>query len=312
MKIVFFSPGGNAQAWLESLAAQLPDAEIWEWTAETAGRQADYAVVWAPPRELLAGQQQLKAIFNVGAGVDRLLALPGAADLIRGVPVVRLNDAGMAVQMAEYVCHALIRHTRNFDEYDRQQCNREWKVLPPVDRAAWPVGIMGLGDIGSRVVRLIAALEYPTFGWSRTEKTLPGVTTYAGMEGLNAFLRSVRVLVCVLPLTPETTGILNFRTLSRLRENGFVINVGRGQHLVEADLIALLDTGRLAGAAIDVFVDEPLPQEHPFWRHPRITLTPHISAITLRGASAAQIGQKIRAHERGDEIDGVVRFERGY
>lgn len=312
MKIVFFSPGKEARPWLQSLAGQMPEAEIWAWSPDTATRQADYAVVWAPPRELLAGQQRLRAIFNIGAGVDRVAGLQDVAALTRGVPVVRLNDAGMAVQMAEYVCHALIRHARNLDAYDAQQARGEWKVLPPIDRAAWPVGIMGLGDIGARVARSVAAFDYPTFGWSRGPKAVPGVTTFAGADGLDAFLRAVRVLVCVLPLTDETGGILNAGTLSRLRRPACLINVARGQHLVEADLLALLDAGHLAGATLDVFRDEPLPREHPFWTHPRITLTPHVSAITLRDDSAQQIARKIRAFERGEPVDGIVDFARGY
>lgn len=312
MKIVFYSPGKNPQPWLDSLKSHLPAAEVWAWSPECARRQADYAVLWAPPAKLFETQQQLKTIFNIGAGVDRITLLPDVSRLINGAAIVRLNDAGMAVQMAEYVCHALFRHTRMFASYDSQQRNQVWQTRAEIDRAAWPVGVMGLGEIGERVASTIAMFEYPTFGWSRTPKNLSGVTTFAGPERLDEFLDSIRVLVCALPLTAATTGILNARTLGRLKAPGYLINVARGAHLVEADLITLLEEGRLAGAALDVFHEEPLPIAHPFWRNPVITLTPHISAITLRDESVLQIARKIHAIERGESIEGVVSVDLGY
>ena len=313
MKIVFCAPGKNPHPWLDALAAKLPQARIWSWSTEQAhgadAPQADYAVVWAPPAELFAGQHRLQAVFNIGAGVDGVTKL---ANLPRNIPIVRLNDAGMAVQMAEYVCHALIRHAREFDIYAGQAAAGEWKIRAAIDRAAWPVGVMGLGSIGARVAQAIAGFDYPTFGWSRTSTALPGITTFAGSDQLDAFLRQVRVLVCVLPLTVETTGILNRQTLSKLKPGGYLINVARGQHLVEPDLLDLLDSGVLAGATLDVVTAEPLPGHHAFWRHRKITLTPHISAITLLAESAMQIAQKIQALERGEAIDGAVAWARGY
>ena len=309
MKIVFYSPEKNPQPWLDEIANAFADVDVWAWTPACADRQADYAVLWAPPEELIAGQHQLKAVFNIGAGVDRVMNLP---NLPSGLPIVRLNDAGMAVQMAEYVCHALSRHTRQFDVYDGHAKNRIWKIERPINRAAYPVGIMGLGSIGARVATAVAAFEYPTFGWSRSVKSIPGIKTYAGSEGLDEFLHRIRVLVCLLPLTEETEGILNKMTLAKLKPDAYLINVARGRHLVENDLIALLDSGHLAGATLDVFCEEPLAEGHPFWTHPKITITPHISAITLRTESVAQIAQKIFALECGDTIEGAVDRVRGY
>ena len=309
MKIIFYSPENNTQPWLDEIAAELPGAEVWAWSPTCAERQADYAVLWAPPPELLDSQRQLKCVFNIGAGVDGVLKL---SNLPPGVPIVRLNDAGMAVQMAEYVCHALIRHTRGFDAYDAQQTNLEWKKLRPIDRRAFPVGVMGLGDIGARVAQSVASLDYTVFGWSRTAKSLPDVTTFAGADRLDAFLRQVRVLVCVLPFTAETENILNAATLSKLKPDAYLINVARGKHLVENDLLACLKNGHLAGATLDVFREEPLPDSHAFWTHPKITITPHISAMTLRGESVVQIAGKILALERGERIAGVVESSRGY
>ena len=309
MKLLFYSPEKNPQPWLDELASAIPGAEAWAWSPACADRQADYAVLWAPPAELFASQRQLKAVFNIGAGVDGAMKLP---TLPQGVPIVRLNDAGMAVQMAEYVCHAIFRHARGFDAYEVQAKNGEWKQHRPIDRAAFSVGVMGLGEMGARVARAVAAFEYPTFGWSRSLKSLKGITTFVGNAGLDEFLSRARVLVCALPLTRETEGILNLATLSKLKPNGYLINVARGKHLVENDLLALLDSGHLAGATLDVFREEPLPATHAFWAHPKITMTPHISALTLRAESVVQIAQKIVALERGEAVEGVVEIARGY
>ncbi|MEO8384749.1 MAG: glyoxylate/hydroxypyruvate reductase A [Betaproteobacteria bacterium] len=309
MKIVFFSPENNIQPWLDELGKALPHADVWAWDQANATRQADYAVLWAPPAELFVSQKQLKAVFNIGAGVDRVINMP---NLPADVPIVRLNDAGMAVQMAEYVCHALIRHTRRFEAYDTHADACTWRREPAIDRQAFPVGIMGLGDIGARVAQAVASFDYPTLGWSRTAKSLPGITSYAGDDALGEFLRRVRVLVCVLPLTPETKGLLNATTLSKLKPDAYLINVARGGHLVENDLLQMLANGQLSGATLDVFREEPLPPQHPFWTHPRITVTPHISAITLLSESVNQISEKIRALELGVSIEGVMQPGRGY
>jgi glyoxylate/hydroxypyruvate reductase A len=309
MKIIFYAPAKNSDPWLDAIATALPDAEVWMWTPACAQRQAEYAIVWTPPAELFATQRGLKAVFNIGAGVDGVMALP---NLPEDIPLVRLNDAGMAVQMAEYVCHALIRHTREFDVYAAQEKDHQWKMRRPVNRAAFPVGVMGLGSIGTRVSEAVASFGYPTFGWSRSPKSLHGVTTFFGYDRFDDFLHAVRVLVCILPLTPETEGILNRATLSKLKPNGYLINVGRGRHLVEEDLLALLADGTLAGAALDVVREEPLPAHHAFWAHPKITLTPHIAGLTLRDQSVAQIANKIRALARGEAVDGVVDFKHGY
>jgi len=172
--------------------------------------------------------------------------------------------------------------------------------------------VMGLGVLGQRVAQAVAGFEFPVAGWSRTPREVPGVRCYAGEAELSAFLAATRVLVCLLPLTAETQNILNRESLSRLQPGGYVINVARGGHLVDADLLALLDSGHLAGAALDVFRTEPLPADHPFWSHPKVTVTPHMSARTLREESVAQIVHKIRALERGEPIAGVVDRQRGY
>ncbi|RID97097.1 2-hydroxyacid dehydrogenase [Simplicispira hankyongi] len=306
MNITFCCTGTKAEPWLEGLQVALPGAAVGVW--QPGAPAADYAVVWAPPQRFLDEQTGVKALFNIGAGVDALLKLRLPPTAL----VVRLDDAGMAVQMAEYVCHAVIRHFREFDQYEDAMHAGQWAFRKPRLRQEFPVGVMGLGVLGERVARALAQFDFPVHGWSRSPKAIDGVCTFSGAEGMSDFLAASRVLVNLLPLTPETENILNRATLSRLQPGGYVINVARGAHLVDADLIALLDSGHLAGAALDVFRTEPLPAGHPFWSHPRITLTPHTSARTLRDESIAQIVGKIVALERGEAIAGIVDPVRGY
>ena len=306
MKITFCCTDTKAEPWLQGLAAALPGADITVW--QPGAPVADYAVVWAPPQQFLDEQQGIQALFNIGAGVDALLQ----RRLPPGALVVRLDDAGMAVQMAEYVCHAVIRHFREFDQYEASMRAGQWAYRKPRLRQDLPVGVMGLGVLGERVAKALAQFEFPVNGWSRSPKAVDGIRTFSGQDGFNDFLAASRVLVNLLPLTPETQDILNRDTLARLQPGGYLINVARGAHLVEDDLLALLDSGHLAGATLDVFRTEPLPVGHPFWSHPRITLTPHTSARTLLGESIAQIAGKIVALERGEAIAGVVDPARGY
>jgi len=306
MRIIFFATHTKPQPWVEAFRAQFPQAEVEEWQPGAA--QADYAVVWRPPQQLLDEQQGLKAILNTGAGVDALLALKLPPQAL----LVRIDDGGMAVQMAEYVCHAVIRHFREFDAYEREIAQGNWAFRKPRRRNEFPVGIMGLGVLGQRVAQAVAQFEFPVRGWSRTPKHVEGMQCFAGDAQFDDFLEASRFLVCLLPLTPQTEGIMNRRTLAKLQPGGYVINVARGAHLVDEDLIELLDRGHLAGATLDVFRTEPLPEAHPFWKHPKITVTPHTSARTLRDESVEQIAGKIRSLERGEPVAGVVDPERGY
>ncbi len=306
MRIAVCLTEQKAEPWLEGLRAALPGAEVSAWAPGAA--PAEHAVVWAPPQAFIDEQPALQTLFNIGAGVDALIKLR----LPPTLKVVRLDDAGMAVQMAEYVCHALIRHFREFDGYEADTAQGRWSFRRPRARSEFPVGILGLGVLGQRVAQAVAGFEFPVHGWSRTPREVPGVTSYAGDAQLPAFLAATRVLVCLLPLTPSTAGILRRETLSQMQPGAYVINVARGAHLVDEDLLALLDSGHLAGATLDVFRIEPLPADHPFWRHPKITVTPHTSARTLRDESIAQIAGKIRALQRGEPIAGVVDPVRGY
>ena len=306
MKIAFCCTGTKPEPWLSGLRAALPGAEVEVWQA--GAPTAEHAVVWAPPQQFFDEQPQLRGIFNIGAGVDALLKLklPPKATL------VRLDDAGMSVQMAEYVCHAVIRHFREFDGYEADIRIGKWSYRKPGERADFSMGVMGLGVLGERVAKALTQFEFPVSGWSRSLKAIEGVRCFAGAAQFDDFLGASRVLINLLPLTPETRDIMRLETLSRLQRGGYVINVARGAHLVDDDLITLIDSGHLAGATLDVFRTEPLPAAHPFWRHPKITITPHTSARTLRDESIVQIAGKIRALEAAQPIAGIVNIARGY
>jgi glyoxylate/hydroxypyruvate reductase A len=306
MNISFCCTDTASEPWLQGLRAALPGAKVSLWAP--GAPPADYAVVWAPPQQFFDEQLQLKAVFNIGAGVDALLKLKLPSQAL----IVRLDDAGMSVQMAEYVCHAVIRHFREFDAYEADTRQGKWSFRKPRERTDFPVGIMGLGVLGARVARSLAAFEFPVNGWSRSPKTVDGVRCFSGVDGFSDFLAASRVLVCLLPLTPDTRDVMNRDSLSSLQPGAYVINVARGAHLVDDDLLVLLDSGHIAGATLDVFRTEPLPAGHPFWTHPKITITPHTSARTLRGESIAQIAGKIAALQRGEPVAGVVDRGQGY
>uniref|UniRef100_UPI003340D2A2 2-hydroxyacid dehydrogenase n=1 Tax=Castellaniella defragrans TaxID=75697 RepID=UPI003340D2A2 len=310
MEVVFASRNEKyPEEWVSAFQAALPRVRVRGFCDGTRAGGAEVAVVWNPPADLFEREPGLRIIFNLGAGVDALLRMPGRPD---DVPIVRLEDGGMAVQMAEYVVHFLSRVTRDFDRYAQFQAQRRWQPLEDIVRENWPVGVMGAGVMGMRVARAVAGLEYPVAVWSRSGRAAEGIEAYGGADGLPAFLARTRVLVNVLPLTAQTEGILCRRTFERMRPDGYLINIARGRHLLEQDLLYALDGGLLRGAALDVFVEEPLPANHPFWADPRVRVTPHIAGASLMGQTVRQIAAKIQAFGRGEPISGIVDPERQY
>ncbi len=313
MRILLYRGDGVIEPWARDFAGALPHAETIVWQEGDTVAPCDYAVLWAPAPALLdqlandAGR--LRAIFLMGAGVDALLKF---GDALPPVPIVRLGDAGMAEQMADYVAHAVLRYFRRFDDYERQAREGVWRPLALQDKKTFTVGVLGLGKLGVPVVRTLRQLGFPVRGWSRTPKDLPGVECFAGMDALDDFLAGTRVLICMLPLTPETTNLLDRARLSRLPEGAYLINVARGAQVAEPDLLALIRAGHIAGATLDVFRNEPLPAPHPFWGEPRITITPHVSALTLREEAVRQIAVKIKLLEQGETVADVVDLQRGY
>ncbi|MBK9704585.1 MAG: glyoxylate/hydroxypyruvate reductase A [Betaproteobacteria bacterium] len=300
-------PGPTQDVWRRAFAAALPEAAVTAWPDVAV--PPDYAAVWKPPAELFERCPGLQAVFNLGAGVDALLATP---TLPAATPIYRLEDAGMAEQMAEYVTLAVLRAYREVDAYAEQQRDRIWQPRRRRPKAEFGVGILGLGVLGQAVAAALQPFGFPVAGWSRTRRTVAGVTSYAGDDELGAFLAGTRVLVCLLPATAATADLIDAATLSLLPRGAEVVNIARGSLLVDADLLALLDAGHLARATLDVFRDEPLPATHPFWHHPRITITPHTSAVTRVDASVAQVAARLRRLADGLPIGGRVDRNRGY
>ena len=323
LRIVFCAREEKAPAWLDALGAALAArglrSDLWWRDAarggiDTAARQADVALVWRPPAALFAEQRALKLVFNLGAGVDALLAMPAFP---REVTLLRLEDAGMSEALAEYVLAAVLRVYRGFDRYALQQRAAQWQPLPLRERGEFAVGVLGLGVIGGAIARALARQGFAVRGFARSTRVLEGVQCFAGAldagdAGCARFLDRLDALVGVLPLTASNRGALNAGVFARLARGAHLVNVGRGAHVDETDLLAALDSGQLGGATLDVFAEEPLPPAHPFWSRPQVLVTPHVSAVTQLGPSVQQVAEKLAAWARGDEVSGVVDPARGY
>lgn len=296
-------------AWVEALAAAYPELKTHTWPYDGDPADIDYALVWKPPEGELKRYPNLKAIFSVGAGIDHLASDP---ELPEGVPVVRMVEPGLTAGMSEYVTLAVLGHHRFVQDYNRQRQAKVWAEIPQIAGSARQVGVLGLGVLGRDALAKLAPFGFRLAGWSRTPKSLPGINCYHGEEGLQEFLAGTHILVCLLPLTPETEGILCRETFDQMPEGAAVVNVGRGGHLVEDDLLAALDSGRLSGASLDVFRKEPLPKKHAFWGHPKIFMTPHIASMTIPETACQAVVANIHRQEAGEPLRHVVDMARGY
>lgn len=295
------------EQWVGALAARLPGAQVLAW--EGQAMDASHAVGWNPPAEFFDRVRGLRAYFSMGAGVEGVLAL---ANLPATMALVRLEDAGMARQMAEYCCHEVFRYYRRYGAYEAQQHEQRWQERDPPPGEACAVGVLGLGTLGAHVARVLAGFGYPVLGYSRTPRSIDGVTCLAGGDALPGFLARSRVLILMAPLTAQTRDLIDARALAQMPRGAWLVNVARGALIDDQALLAALDAGHLAGATLDVFRTEPLPAGHPFWRHPGIRITPHIAAVTHVPESADQIAAKIIAFSRGEPVGGTVELARGY
>jgi glyoxylate/hydroxypyruvate reductase A len=309
MTILFYSEADSAEPWREAFARELPHIAFRVWPDAGPLESVRYALVWNPPRGLLARLPNLKAILALGAGVD---PIPTDPTLPKGVPLLRLVDVGFPAQMAEYAIYAVLKFQRRMGELDDLQRRAQWNQLDPFFARDFPVGVMGLGVIGKVVAQRLSAVGYAVAGWARGPKTIENVEVYSARGRLKDFLARSRVVVNALPLTPQTENILDAAAFATMPRGGYVVNIGRGAHLVDRDLIDALDSGQLAGAMLDVFREEPLPSTHPFWRHPKIVVTPHIAAPTIASEVQAQVIDNIRRLERGEPPVGLVDPSRGY
>lgn len=309
MALLFKGLGDNFPDWERELTALMPDLEIRVWPDVGDVADIDFAFVWNLPHGELKRFPNLKGIMNIGAGADALLRDP---DLPRGVPLARIVDSKLTAQMTTYVVFAVIRHHRRIDHFEKLQGEARWQYERGLDNARCHVGIFGLGNLGTDAARNLAALGFTVAGWSRRPKAVDGVECFAGPEELMAFLNRTQILVCLLPLTSATEGIINAKTLAALPRGACLVNISRGGLVVEEDLLAALDRGHLAGATLDVFRTEPLPPDHPFWRHLGVLVTPHVAGNTTPSSAAPQVVENVRRARAGRSLIGQIDPLAGY
>jgi glyoxylate/hydroxypyruvate reductase A len=309
MTVAFVSSEIEPERWLPALRQALPAMRFEVWPEIVDPAAVEIALVAAPPEGVLGTFPKLRFIQALWMGVDGLLADP---TLPRQVPLARLIDPGMVAAMSETVLARVIDWHRQLYRYRAQQSAQAWTPLRQYLAADRTVGILGLGALGADAAAKLNALGFNVCGWSRRQKKVPGTFCYAGADGLEAMLRKSEALVCLLPLTAATRGILDAKRLALLPEGGCVINVARGEHVIDKDLLAALDSGHLAHAYLDVFETEPLPAAHPYWDHRNVTLTPHIAALTEPRTALTMVVSNLERFARGERPEALIDRAAGY
>lgn len=311
--VLVVKSGGEAALpeWQAHFAEFAPGLDVRWWDDQAVDPAAvDYALVWDPEPGRLARLPRLRAIFGSGAGVDAIAADP---DLPRQVPLVRCVPPEATQRMGEFVIWAALSLVKDARRMAIGQARCEWDYFEaPFAATERTVGVMGLGAMGLRSLEMLRALGIPAIGWSRTPKAVPGVETFAGAAGRDAFLARTEILVCLLPATEQTRGILAAPLLERLPRGAGLVQVGRGMQQVLPDILAALDSGRLSGAVLDVFEPEPLPPDSPAWTHPRVIVTPHVASLPSRRERARYVARCIAGLERGEPLPNLYDPERGY
>jgi glyoxylate/hydroxypyruvate reductase A len=299
----------SAQHWQLEFDRQFPHLIVQDWLDIANPEQVKYGIVWKPTQAFFERFPNLTTLFNLGAGVDAIL---NNAAVPKHIDIYRIEDGGMAAQMNQYFSYFLLHYFRDMDRYQQQQSLNQWQVQPFKAASSFRVGILGLGQLGSQLAQHLQSYGFDVAGWSRNKKHLNGVTSYAGPEELESFLNRTDALCCLLPLTPDTQGILNRKNLSNLPKGAVVINAGRGEHLIVHDLLQLLDENHLRGAVLDVYEQEPLHTESPLWQHPKVMMTPHSSAQSEYAPCVEKIGNTLQAITNNQTPSGLVDRSRGY
>lgn len=314
MSLLLAMADWDVEEWRHRFATHLPELEIVSLGEPFDRRSVFYAAAWKQPAGSLAGLPNLAAIFSLGAGVDHILKDPKLPE----VPIARIVDPDLTTRMSEYIVLHCLGHLRQQRRYDEQQRLKVWDDdrHQPAARSV-RVGVLGVGELGLDAMRKLKVMGFDVAGWSRSEKRIEGLATYAGADGLDAFLARTDILVSLLPLTAATRGMINRDLLGKLAQDGrlggpVLINAGRGGLQVEADILAALDGGMLKAATLDVFESEPLPGDSPLWSHPRVTVTPHNAAMSEPDACAALISRQIRRMQSGEDLEHVVDPQMGY
>jgi glyoxylate/hydroxypyruvate reductase A len=306
--LLFFSEDDDPQAWGEALRRRVPDIDFRVWPDMGNPAEIDAALVWLPPPGLLAKLPNLRAIFSLAAGVDAMLRDASLPDL----PLCRMVDRSLTATMGEYVLASVLWYHRSFDIYEAQQREGIWALRLPAPPHATVVGVMGLGELGAHAAGVLCKHGFTVHGWSRKPKSLPDVVSFAGAEQIRTFLEGVSILVCLLPLTAETENILGGDLFKAVAPGTRLINVARGRHVAEQDLLVALDSGQIGHATLDVTRQEPLPEAHPFWRHPRVRITPHSASYSQPESGAEMVAENLRRLRENRPLLHVVDRRRGY
>nr|WP_163502252.1 glyoxylate/hydroxypyruvate reductase A [Halomonas socia] len=307
MSFVYNADPERGREWQRLFAQRAPDIDFRLWPDIGSAEEVRYLGTWAPVEDL-ARFPNLEVVFSLGAGVDQF----DLGSIPSHVPLVRMQESGIVATMQEYVAMAVLALHRNLVDYIAQQRSETWQALRVRPASQCRVGILGLGQLGAAVAQHLTGLGFACQGWSRTRRQLEDVACFAGGDELPRFLSTSQVLVCLMPLTAETRGILNAKLFTQLPRGASLINVGRGLHLVAADLLAALDSGQLSAAVLDVFDPEPPPVDHPLWHHPSVLITPHIASMTQPESAIERVLDNIARHREGREMVGVVDRQRGY
>jgi glyoxylate/hydroxypyruvate reductase A len=309
VSIIIICPNNNPKPWITALTSIDPSVDIQIWPSDKPKSEVTFALCWQPPRGILNDYPNLQCICSMGAGVDHLFK---DRQLPSNVPIVRLVDPAMNQSMFEYISSAALFYLRNTALYQTQQLNKLWLEHPSKSLSKTTIGVMGLGQIGKFCAIKLSELGFTVKGWSKTSKTIEGVKTYTGDDGLVDFTKDISILVCLLPLTNELKGILNLKLFHSLPKGCCLINVARGEHLVESDLLTALSSKHLDSAFLDVFIEEPLPQDHPFWSQSNIQITPHCSSSTEPLSVAEQIINNYRLMKKSKKLINLVDINKGY
>ncbi len=309
MNILFVWEGADTTLWEKILRETLGEVEFRAYPETGILAEIDYVLAWMPPVGFLKTLPNLKAIISIGAGVSHILRDP---HLPEGVPIVRLIDEVSVRDMSHHALYWVLHFHRNYDCYARRQTARQWHRQPVIVPRQRRVGILGLGAIGGSIARFLADHDFEVTGWSRSEKIIPGVRTVSGEDGFSEILSSTEILINMLPATEATRNILDNSAFAQMPKGGFLINMGRGETVVDQDLIAALDSGQLDGAALDVFREEPLPPDNPLWAHPKVFVTPHAAGATNQMSAPRQIASDILKIEAGVELKHVTDISKGY
>ncbi|MBT8296614.1 MAG: glyoxylate/hydroxypyruvate reductase A [Gramella sp.] len=309
MSVLVVCPGKDPENWVTALKNQHPGMNIYVYPEDHDPEEVEFAITWNHPRGLFKNYPNLKVLASMGAGVDHILsdeALP------EGIKVTKIVDETLTEDMGDFVLSQVMNHIRGLHHYVKAQSKKEWEKYQYRRPQNTRVGIMGLGVLGNAVADKLHKNNFQVNGWSRTEKNCDNVTSFHGKDQLEEFLENSEILICLLPLTEDTKDILNADLFDMLPEGAYVINVARGEHLVEHDLMEMINNGHLSGASLDVFREEPLPEEHPFWEHPSINITPHVASLTKPESVVAQIAENYERMKEDEPLKNKVEMDKGY